>query len=106
MPGRNFNYPFFKGYYADFHWVRLATNQGPITVATDTEGLFLGLFRPRNARFSINTFLPPPKASLLFLNAIPPIGTKSKRSWSLGPASQKTEVNGSLAGTLYFRFGE
>jgi hypothetical protein len=112
ITGQTWNYPEFKGYYSNFYGFRLLTNEVPITIFTSTSDLFLHLFTPGVARYSIgkgvrNNFNPSfPAGSISFLNGISPIGTKFSTPESEGPQGEKNFYNSKpLSGTLYFRFG-
>jgi len=105
-PGESWQYPEFKGYYANMHWVVFQTRNGPITVATDTENLFFRVYTPRNGEDPRYTAVPFPRGDISFLHAIPPIGTKFKRAEEYGPESQKNKADGIYEGNLYFRFGD
>jgi hypothetical protein len=107
VPGESWHYPEFKGYFAGLRWLRLDTDQGPIAVATDTEGLFFRTWTPK--RDTQNTSPPFPDGDLSFLHAIPPIGTKFRHPYSnerkgMGPESRPNEAKGTYEGVLYFRF--
>ncbi len=106
MPGELWQYPEFKGYYANMHWVVFQTRNGPITVATDTENLFFRVYTPRNGEDPRYTAVSFPRGDISFLHAIPPIGTKFKSAKEYGPESQKNKADGIYEGNLYFRFGD
>ncbi len=105
-PATAWNYPEFPGYYANFSWVVFDTSDGPITLATPDEGLFLRVYsqpegyEPRHARMIW------PAGDISILQAIPPIGTKFHDATDLGPQGQKTHASGVYRGTLYFYFGD
>ncbi|MEU0091943.1 glycoside hydrolase family 2 TIM barrel-domain containing protein [Kribbella sp. NPDC006257] len=98
-------YPEFKGYHADLHWAVLRTVEGPITVVTEDNGLFLRLFTPKNGVDPRNTAVPFPAGDLSFLDAIPAIGTKFDPAVALGPQSQPAVATGPYHHTLHFKFG-
>lgn len=104
------NYPEFKGYYANVAWLEMNTVEGKFLVASPDSGLYVRLFdfyglsgpRPHPA-------LPP--GDISFLDAIPPIGTKlalniNTNTRSLGPQSEVHVADGRLQRrTLWFYFG-
>lgn len=103
------NYPEFKGYYADVTWMEMNTVEGKFTIASKDEGLFVRLFDfyglsgPR-------PFPDLPVGDISFLDHIPPVGTKlalniSTNTSRLGPASELNKVNEPVQRTLYFYFG-
>jgi hypothetical protein len=102
-------YPEFKGYYADVTWMEFNTVEGKFTVAAQEDNLFVRLFdfyalsgkRP-------HPDLPP--GNISFLDHIPPTGTKlalniNQNTKALGPASEPNQVNATVTRTLYFYFG-
>lgn len=99
------NYPVSPGYFADFHWVVLYTDAGPITIATPTEDLFLRLFFQKDGDDPRHTKMIWPSGDISFVHAIPAIGTKFKQAEEYGPMSQPFQASGSYQGTLYFYFG-
>lgn len=105
IPGQTWLYPEFKGYYSDLQWLLLQTQQGPITVANDTEDLFFRIYTPQNGSNPRNTAVAFPDGDISFLHAIPPIGTKFKPPDQLGPQSQKNQATGTYEASLYFYFG-
>ena len=112
VTGESWDYPEFKGYYSDFYAVELQTKELPFTIVSATDGLYLHLFTPQQAKYSktgvrgeVNP--PFPSGDLSVLNAISPIGTKFTKADAEGPSGQKNSFNGEkFSGTLYFRFGD
>ena len=112
VTGERWEYPEFKGYYAQFYGGTLQTKEGAIRVYTSTDNLFLHLLNPTVPKAvartqSVATY--PASGGLSFLHGIPAIGTKSQKAEDLGPQSQKnlTFANGGLdtfSGVLYFDF--
>ena len=45
VTGQLWQYPEFKGYFADLYWSRIRTSAGPIVVVSGTPDLFLRLYR-------------------------------------------------------------
>jgi hypothetical protein len=87
-------YPEFKGYHADFQWLRLDTEEGPLLIATETPGLFFRLFTPPPPQGAFNDHTKGvfPGGDLSILHAISPIGTKFKKAEWIGPQGQPNEV--------------
>jgi hypothetical protein len=108
VPGRTWDYPHFKGYFSDLVWLKLETQEGPITIVSETPGLFFRLFTPEIAGDGLDrhTEVPFPEGDISFLHAIPPIGTKFHPPSELGPSGQPNEAEGEYSATLYFRFGK
>ncbi|MFV0589933.1 MAG: glycoside hydrolase family 2 TIM barrel-domain containing protein [Draconibacterium sp.] len=110
LPGTNtWNYPQFKGYYADVSWMELNTVYGKFTVVAQEEDLFVRLFDfygisgPKN-------YPELPVGNISFLDGIPPVGTKlamgiSNDTWNLGPEGKLNVMEKPVKRTLYFYFG-
>jgi hypothetical protein len=90
-------YPEFKGYYSNFYWMQLKTAQQPITVVCANEDVFLRLFTPANPLHTYNVAPPFPAGEISFMQAIPPIGTKSQKPEKLGPSGEKS---------MYYDYGK
>lgn len=111
--GADWTYPEFKGHHADLYWAVLQTKELPITVATDTEDLFLRVLTPRNGENPTFTAVKFPEGDLSFLHAIPPIGTKFAGPETMGPEGQPnesvgenpTQKMGGYEARLFFYFG-
>jgi hypothetical protein len=106
-------YPEFKGHHADFHWAAIETREGPITVVTDTEDLFLRVLTPRPGPNPTFTEVAFPEGDISFLHAIAPIGNKFAGPETTGPEGQPNETvgenptqnMGAYAARLFFHFG-
>jgi hypothetical protein len=103
------NYPEFKGYYADITWMELNTVEGKFLMASKDTGLYVRLFN----FYGLSGITPHPAlpvGDISFLDAIPPIGTKlalniSANTANLGPAGEFAKFNGPVKRTLWFYFG-
>ncbi len=111
ITGERWEYPEFKGYYANFYGARVQTNEGGFTMLSASEDLFLRMFTPSPPKAAPNANTVPvfPSGGISFLNDIPAIGTKFQKADVLGPQSQKslTSANGAsdtLQGVIYFDF--
>ena len=100
-------YPEFKGYYADVRWVTLQTVAGPITVVMNQDGLFLQVLTPKFPPGNLprHTLVAFPAAGLSFLHAIPPVGSKFATAASSGPSGQQALAAGEYHGSVSFYFG-
>ncbi|MCY1723068.1 hypothetical protein OU798_22155 [Prolixibacteraceae bacterium Z1-6] len=110
LPGDNsWEYPQFKGYFADVSWMEFNTVDGKFTVVANEEDLFVRLFDfygisgPKN-------YPALPSGNISFLDGIPPVGTKlamgiSNDTWNLGPAGNLNKMEKPVKRTLYFYFG-
>lgn len=110
VTGETWNYPEFKGYYANFYAIQLQSKELPVTIVSATSDLFLHLFTPQTAKFTKGGVSPPfPSGNISILNGISAIGTKFTRAENEGPQSQQNEYLKSdqpLSGKLYFHFGD
>ncbi len=111
ITGERWEYPEFKGYYANFYGARIQTGEGGFTMLSASDNLFFRMLTPTRPKAANNNNTVPvfPSGGLSFLHDIPAIGTKFQKAEVLGPQSQKalTEANGgsdTLQGVLYFDF--
>lgn len=103
QPGLTWDFPEFRGYYQDWHWVAFDTTEGKITLVNDTDDLYLGVYRPKDGPAPKNTILDVPDTELALLHGIPAIGTKFQKPQALGPQGQKNKASGSYKGTVFLR---
>ena len=89
------------------YWATVQSKESSFSVYTNTEGLFLQLFKPGVPK---TTFIPHvnppfPEGSIGFLNAIAPIGTKFRAANTMGPQSQLNDPSKEIVkGNLWFVF--
>jgi len=104
---RGWVYPEFKGFFANWHWLQLDTQEGPITIINQGDTKFLQVLTPGFAPPNLTgkAWAPAPKCGLGFLDAIPPIGSKFKEARFSGPQGQPTVLDTELSGSLSFYFG-
>lgn len=103
------NFPEFKGYFADVTWMEMNTVEGKFLVATPDTGLYVRLFN----FYGLSGVTPHPAlpaGDISFLDAIPPIGTKlalniDANTSKLGPNSEYTKFDGPVKRRLWFYFG-
>ncbi|MEP0366429.1 MAG: glycoside hydrolase family 2 TIM barrel-domain containing protein [Cyclobacteriaceae bacterium] len=81
-------YPEFKGYHEDLYWAEIQSKVQSFVVATSSEDVFLRLYTPY---LSEDKRIAPsfPEGDISFMQAIPPIGTKTNDPWNMGPSGQK-----------------
>jgi hypothetical protein len=109
ITGQTWNFPEFKGYYANLYAVEIQTKEQPITIVSATDGLFLHLFTPekaanlRGVRGEVSPAFPSGDISLL--HGITAIGTKFSRADAEGPQGAKNMFKGQMKGTVWFKFG-
>ncbi len=105
VPGTNWDYPEFAGYYADFSWTVLDTQDGAITIMTENDDLFLRMYSQMEAFEPRKAAMIWPKGDISFLNKIPDIGTKFQKASTLKPMEEKNLSKVKKTVTLYFYFG-
>jgi hypothetical protein len=110
VTGETWDYPEFKGYYANFYAVEVQSKELPFTIVSATNGLFLHLFTPQAPKFAKGSVTPPfPSGTISLLHGISAIGSKFSKPEVAGHQSQKNEYLSSskpLYGKVYFHFGE
>lgn len=103
-------YPEFKGYYADVAWMEFNTVDGKFLMATPDENIFVRLFDFYSVYGPAPSHPELPAGDISFMDAIPPTGSKPNGSGSdnasnLGPLSRFTSFDGPKKHTLWFYFG-
>jgi len=110
VTGETWDYPEFKGYYANFYAVQIQTKEMPFTIVAATNDLFLHLFTPQAAKFVKGGVNPTfPSGNISILNGINAIGTKFSKPEDEGPAGKENEYlqdDSPMKGMVYFKFGE
>jgi len=110
--GESWNYPEFKGYYANMYRSRFNTAAGSFTVYTENENLFLRLFTPAWKTDQWHNYEPVfPSGDISFMQGISSIGTKTQRNETTGPMGMKNifydyekDPGRALQIVLYFDF--
>jgi hypothetical protein len=103
------NYPEFKGYFADVGWLELNTTEGKFLMVSAEDDLFVRLFN-FYALSGDKPHPPLPAGTLSMLDCIPPTGTKMAtridgNASVLGPESKLNTLSEPVKRTLYFYFG-
>jgi hypothetical protein len=106
ITGVRWDYPEFKGYYADVRWLRISTTEGPIHFVIGTDDLFLGLFVPSDAPSPLDGPIVYPSQNISLLHGIAPIGTFTLPSAELGPQSEPHSLSGSFEASVFLYFGQ
>lgn len=104
LPGEQWLYPEFKGYFADWEWATLATTEGRVTLATADAGTFLGLYRPDEGKSPMSAKCSAPESGIAILDAIPAMGNKFGSPANLGPQSLPNPAPGERSRTVYLTF--
>jgi hypothetical protein len=103
--GESWLYPEFKGYHSDTYWAALDTAEGPLTIVTEDQGLFLRMLTPQFGVDPLKAVSEFPAGAISFLQGIAPIGTKFNEPQNLGPQGEPNRASGVYRGTVYFYFG-
>lgn len=106
LAGQSWEYPEFKGYHAGLRWAVLETSEGPITVVTGQDDLFLRLFTPKPPLEPRTARMLFPSGDISFLHGIAPIGNKFHTPAETGPMGEKNKASGTYQASLYLYFGE
>lgn len=103
---RGWQYPEFKGCFANVRWLQLETTEGLITVVP--RGIpYVQVLTPAQppdeltAKAKVNL----PACGLGFLHGMPPIGNKFQAAANGGPQGEANQPNGEFAGSIAFYFG-
>ena len=106
-----FEYPEFKGYYSNLHWVEFSLKEGKtFKIYSQSDDLFLKLYNPQEAPDPAKSTVSHSAGAISFMNGIPAIGTKFKKADALGPQSlpytfaSKRVLGGKLSIKLIFDF--
>jgi hypothetical protein len=103
---RDWDYPEFKGCFADVRWLQLFTREGRLTVENDSGIPFFQVSNPEfpPADIAGHTIPPLPRCGLGLLAAIPPMGSKFQAPEEVSPAGARNIAHGQFAGSVSFRF--
>jgi len=94
IAGENWVFPEFKGYFANIHWLTLASDNSQISFSSSSGNLFARVLQPENAMHPANTLALEYPSEISFLNRISPIGTKFNQPQNLGPQGQTVHEKG------------
>ena len=84
IPGETFEYPEFKGYFADVRWMQIETSEGKIGIINPSD--YVGVYTPRDGRDHILYTLP--ETGISILKAIPAVRNKVNTTDLNGPSAQ------------------
>jgi hypothetical protein len=104
VPGRNFSYPFFRGYHGPWQWLRLNFAAGPVTIHAGGSRSFFRLGTPQAGEAPMQTVVPFPQGGFSLLHSIPGIGTQWWARGEMGPGARPSEAKGKYEGSLLFTF--
>jgi hypothetical protein len=101
-PGESWYYPEFKGYFRGWRWASFQTADGNITVSTDTDDSYLGVYKPKDGKEGLLDF---PDTGITFLDVIPAMRNKFHTTDEIGPQSKPIQVSGVKRRTILFNIG-
>ena len=102
-PGESWVYPEFKGYFRDWRWASFLTSAGKITINTEADNSFLGIYKPKDGKDGL---LDLPEIGIGVLDTIPAMRNKFHTTDEIGPQSKPKQVSGTKRGTIHFRFSD
>ena len=109
IPGESWQYPEFKGYFANVDWMQLETTEGKIGIIppsssplSSSDKTYVGVYTPRDGRDHLLYDLP--QTGLSLLNVIPAVRNKVNATDLNGPSAQPHFVSGkhNYSATLSF----
>ena len=100
IPGESFEYPEFKGYFANVKWMQLQTTEGKIGI--ETMGSKIGVYTPRDGRDHLLYTLP--ETGISILKAIPAVRNKVNTTDLNGPSAQPHWAKGKINFSAILRF--
>ena len=100
IPGETFEYPEFKGYFANVQWMQIETTEGKIGIITPSD--YVGVYTPRDGRDHLLYTLP--ETGIAILKAIPAVRNKVNTTDLNGPSAQPywSKGNGNINVILRF----
>ena len=109
IPAESWEYPEFKGYFADVEWMQLNTSEGTISIIDPNDPdlsldkfPFVGIYQPRDGRDHLLYELP--ETGIAVLRAIPAVRNKVNTTDLNGPSAQPywSKGKGRLSAVLKF----
>ncbi len=101
IPGESFEYPEFKGYFADVDWMQIETTEGKIGII-HPNNCYVGVYTPRDGRDHLLYTLP--ETGIALLKVIPAVRNKVNTTDLNGPSAQPywSQGKGSINVILQF----
>ncbi|HET9571781.1 MAG TPA: glycoside hydrolase family 2 TIM barrel-domain containing protein [Bacteroidales bacterium] len=110
ITGETYDYPEFKGFYANFYAVEIQNKILPFRIIAASPDQYLHLFTPDKPSHLKGGVYPPfPTGDISILNGISAIGTKFTKPEVEGPESQKNKYEPygkPLTGRILFNFNQ
>lgn len=92
IPGESWDYPEFKGYFANVKWMQIQTGEGNISFSGLTGDEHIGVYTPRDGRDELLYTLP--QTGLAIYKVIPSVRNKVNTTDLNGPSAQPKWLNG------------
>lgn len=86
--GEKWQFPEFKGYFSDIHWLTLTGNSSKMSFSTPTKNLFVRVMQPDDGAQPADTLSLHYPGEISFLHRISPIGTKFHPANDMGPQGE------------------
>ncbi|MBP5764012.1 MAG: glycoside hydrolase family 2 [Bacteroidales bacterium] len=103
VPAESYEYPEFKGYFADVAWMSLQTAEGRILLGNGkASDDYVGVYTPRDGRDHILYQLP--ETGLSLLRVIPAVRNKVNTTDLNGPSAQPYWASGSYESVFVLHF--
>jgi hypothetical protein len=99
-------YPEFAGYFANVHWLKLATTEGTLTMMIPDDKTFVRVGTPKfpPANLAGRTIVKFPPGNLAVVRDLPAMGTKFSTAAQSGPQATTPLATAPYQGTVYLRF--
>ena len=92
IPAESWDYPEFKGYFANVKWMQFKTDEGKIGFSGLTADEHMGVYTPRDGRDGLLYTLP--QTGLAVFKVIPSVRNKVNTTDLNGPSAQPKWLNG------------
>ncbi|MCR4958836.1 MAG: DUF4981 domain-containing protein [Prevotella sp.] len=105
IPGESWQYPEFKGYFADVQWMQLQTTEGAIGIQpchAHQRLMYIGVYTPRDGRDHLLYDLP--QTGIALLDVIPAVRNKVNTTDLNGPSAQPHFAQGTHVYEAWLRF--
>lgn len=102
VPGETFEYPEFKGYFADVAWMQITSAEGTISLIDPPSDGYMGVYQPRDGRD--NYLYKLPESGISILKHIPAVRNKVDYSDLNGPSAQPHWCEGEFEGEVTLKF--
>lgn len=102
IPGETFEYPEFKGFFANVEWMQIETEEGKIGIAGVGCKNYIGVYQPRDGRDHLLYELP--ESGISILKVIPAVRNKVNTTDLNGPSALPYRAFGDHTGSVKLTF--